>query len=202
MGSTWFVGDLHFGHHKVSEIRGFSTTQDHDLAITNAWHKQVKTEDHVYVMGDLSSGSRDAEWRALSILGTLPGYKTLIAGNHDSISSIHRKRSPHLDAFYTTFDQVSDFGRIRVEGRNILLSHYPYWSQGDGPGRGKNGHRYEQYRLPDLGEHLIHAHTHHTDPFSGSWTNREMCVSWDAWSRLVNLGDVAKWLKSKGEKNG
>lgn len=33
-------------------------------------------------------------------------------------------------------------------------------------------------------------------PTSGSWTRRELCVSWDAWRRLVNLGDVQKWINS------
>lgn len=199
MPSIWFVGDLHFGHAKVSEIRGHYTTDHHDSEINRKWGKQVSQEDLVYVMGDISSGSPVAERRALAVLSELPGRKVLISGNHDSISSIHRKTSPHLDMFREVFEEIKDFGRIRVEGQDVLLSHYPYWSQGDGPGRGERGHRYEQYRLPDLGNHLIHAHTHHTDPFDGSWTKREMCVSWDAWGRLVGLGDVANWIKSKGE---
>lgn len=194
MSGIWFVGDLHFGHAKVSGIRGFSTTDEHDEAITKKWWKQVQADDLVYVMGDISVGSRDGELRALNILARQPGRKVLISGNHDSVSSIHRKQSPHLTKFQEVFEEIKDFGRIRVEGKDVLLSHYPYWSQGDGPGRDK-APRYAQFRLPDLGAPLIHAHTHHTDPLDGSWTGREMCVSWDAWGRLVNLGDVANWIK-------
>jgi calcineurin-like phosphoesterase family protein len=196
MPATWFIGDLHFGHEKVSQIRGFADTNEHDAAIIAKWRRQVQTDDHVFVLGDISSGARQGELAALSILATLPGRKTLIAGNHDSVSSIHRQQSPHALHFATVFDTVRDYSRIRVEREDVLLSHYPYASQGDGPGRGEM--RYGQWRLPDLGGRLVHAHTHNTDPYNGSLTRREMCVSWDAWRRMVNFGDIARWVKGSG----
>lgn len=193
MPGTWFIGDTHFGHQKVSEIRGHRSTDAHDDAIRNKWVRQVHPEDVVYVLGDISSGRTDGEARALRILAGLPGHKRLIAGNHDSIAGIHRRPSPHVAEFRAVFEDIHDFSRIRVEGRDVLLSHYPYASQGDGPGR--FGSRYGQYRLPDQGAHLIHAHTHASHPTEGSYVGRELCVSWDAWRRLVNIGDIAKWLK-------
>lgn len=192
MSNTWFVGDLHFGHEKVAAIRGFSEVGLHDESIRSKWLSQVADDDIVYVLGDLSSGSPEVERRALAYIFWLPGEKRLIAGNHDSISGIHRKTSPNVDLFRETFTQIHDFGRIRLNREQIMLSHYPYASQGDGPGRGDA--RYEQFRLPDLGARLIHAHTHHTHRTSGSQTGRELCVSWDAWGRLVNIGDIQKWL--------
>jgi calcineurin-like phosphoesterase family protein len=193
MTGTWFIGDPHFGHQKVSEIRGFDSTEAHDLAIFRRWERQVRPDDLVYVMGDISGGSRTGEIHALNVLNMLPGRKILVAGNHDSVSGIHRRKSPDLWLFRETFEDIKDFARIRIEGQQILLSHYPYMSQGDGPGRGHA--RYEQFRLPDLGERLIHAHTHHSHPTSGSTTGRELCVSWDAWRRIVNIGDVHNWIK-------
>lgn len=193
MPGIWFIGDTHFGHQKVSEIRKHRTTDAHDEAIRNKWIKQVQDDDVVYVLGDISAGTTAGEARALEILGSLPGRKRLIAGNHDSIAGIHRRVSPHVAEFREVFEDIHDFSRIRVEGRDVLLSHYPYASQGDGPGR--FGSRYGQYRLPDLGGLLIHAHTHSTHPTEGSFVGRELCVSWDAWRRLVNIGDVARWVK-------
>lgn len=192
MPGTWFIGDTHFGHAKVSEIRGFSTTEDHDNAIRRKWLRQVAPDDLVYVLGDLSSGSSQAEVRAVEFIGDLPGRKRLICGNHDSVSGIHRRPSPNARYFRNVFESINDYGRIRIDGTDILLSHYPYASQGDGPGRGEA--RYVQYRLPDLGAPLIHAHTHNTHPTSGSLSGRELCVSWDAWRRLVNIGDIARWV--------
>lgn len=195
MPATWFIGDTHFGHAKVSEIRGFSDTYAHDIAIFQRWERQVSPEDLVYVLGDISGGSRTGELHALEVLANLPGRKVLISGNHDSVSSIHRKRSPHLSIFRDVFEDIKDFARIRIESQDVMLSHYPYWSQGDGPDRGPA--RYAQYRLPDLGSYLIHAHTHNTDAFNGSFSGREVCVSWDAWRRMVNLGDIARWIKEQ-----
>lgn len=193
-GAIWFIGDTHFGHEKVSGLRGFTHPDYHDAALAGKWLKQVKNEDLVYVMGDVSGGSRTGERAALEFLATLPGRKRLIAGNHDSISSIHRKMSPHTGLFAEVFERVSDFGRIRVAGREVLLSHYPYTAD-----HTEAGPRYAQYRLKNLGLPLVHAHTHSTervDPLSLPAERIELCVSWEAWGRLVNLGDVSQWLDS------
>lgn len=196
MPGTWFIGDTHFGHTKVAGIRGFTDTITHDNSIINKWTRQVGNADVVYVLGDISSGSSTGELHALAILANLPGRKRLITGNHDSVAGIHRRPSPHNATFRDVFETINDYGRVRVaNGIDVLLSHYPYASQGDGPGRGEA--RYGQYRLPDNGGHLIHAHTHNTHPTNGSTTGREMCVSWDAWRRMVNLGDIAKWLQGE-----
>jgi len=189
MPGLWLVGDTHFGHEKVSQIRGFDSTAAHDESIVQRWSKAVQSGDRVIVLGDISSGSASGEVHALGILASLPGSKWLIAGNHDSVSGIHRKPSPREGLFRDVFDRVTDYGRLRIEGRDIALSHFPYKASGDGPGRGEA--RYGQFRLPDEGGLLVHAHTHHTVAVNG----REMCVSWDAWRRMVNLGDIAHWVK-------
>jgi calcineurin-like phosphoesterase family protein len=198
MPAQWFIGDLHFGHERVAGIRGFERSDSHDAAILNKWSKQVHRDDTVWVLGDISSGRAEAEERALWMLWTLPGHKHLIAGNHDSVSSIHRNGYKKFRQFLNVFESVQQFARVRIEGEDVLLSHYPYEVSGDGPGRGDA--RYLEYRLPDKGLRLIHAHTHHTDPYTGSLTGREFCVSWDAWRRLVNYGDVAKWFQSSKEE--
>lgn len=184
-GAIWFIGDLHFGHEKVAALRGFATTELHDGAIVARWRKQVRDGDLVHVLGDVSGGSRTGEMHALRLLGRLPGRKRLIAGNHDSVSSIHRALSPHTEEFRRVFERIGDFARIRVDGHQVLLSHYPYTEDHTDEAR------YMEYRLPNFGMPLIHAHTHSTNPGMG----KELCVSWDAWGRLANLGDVSAWLK-------
>ncbi len=193
MPGTWFIGDLHFDHEKVAQIRGFTTVAEHNFHIVSKWVKQVHPDDTVWVLGDISSGKREAEQVALELLSTLPGHKHLIAGNHDSVSSIHRNGYKKQAEWLKVFESVQQFGRIRVEGEDILMSHYPYAHQGDGPQRGEI--RYAEYRLPYTQKRLIHAHTHHTDPYGGSAYGDEICVSWDAWRRMVNYGDIAKWVK-------
>lgn len=184
-GATWFTGDPHFGHEKVAALRGFDSTEEHDTAIVNKWTKQVNDSDVVYVLGDLSSGSRTGERYALNIIAALPGRKRLIAGNHDSISGIHRKVSPHTPLFQQVFEAIHDFGRVRIDGKDVLLSHYPY------TGDHTEEPRFDQFRLKDKGAPLIHAHTHSQVRRQGS----SICVSWEAWGRLVNLGDIQQLWK-------
>ena len=194
MPATFFIGDPHFGHQLVSDIRGFANTGEHDDAIIRKWRKQVKDDDLVYVMGDISGGGMESQLRALMILSSLPGRKRWIFGNHDTGSGIH-KQAYSLEIrllIARTFEKVNDFGHLSFNKRQILLSHFPYWSSQDGPERGHG--RYEQFRLPDLGKILIHAHTHHTHPTDGSATGREIGVSWDAWRRLVDMGDIHKLI--------
>lgn len=191
-GATWFVGDLHLWHEKVAQLRGFEDVLEHNLHIVETWHRQVTHGDTVWVLGDISGG-KDEDY-ALGVLAVLPGTKHLIAVNHDSVSSIHRHGYKQFGKFMAVFDSIQQFGRVRTSKQDVLLSHYPYASQGDGPGRGPS--RYDQFRLRDLGLPLIHAHTHHDDPFNGSKTGREMCVSWDARNGLTNQGQVDTWVKS------
>lgn len=199
MPATFFVGDLHLYHEKVVKIRGFDSAETHNNAIIKKWLKQVKENDMVYVTGDISGGRVEEEAMALWILSTLPGRKRLIAGNHDGVSGVHSKLPVNRELFHQVFEKINDYGHIQLNGKRILLSHYPYLASGDGPGRSKT--RYEQFRLPDNGLNLIHAHTHHTHPTNGSVTGRELCVSWDAWRRLADMGDIAKWVKNIDSQN-
>lgn len=195
MPATFFIGDPHFGHKLVSEKRGFATTDEHDQFIIRKWRKQVKEGDKIHVMGDISGGSRQAEVRALEIIAELPGEKEWKLGNHDGASGIHKAVLPleHRMLIAETFVKVNDFGHFSFDGRQILMSHFPYLESEDGPGRGKA--RYRQFRLPDLGNVLVHAHTHHNHPTNGSATGREICVSWDAWNRMVDMGDIHRLVK-------
>lgn len=208
--SRYWIADLHLGHAKVAEIRGFKSYQEHDEHILNQLSK-LTTGDMLWVLGDISSGSSKGEDYALWILqNEVKAPMHLIAGNHDSVSSIHRQGYKKQREWLETFDSVQQFGRLRVGGHHVLMSHYPYARSGDGPGRGEA--RYNEFRLPDVGNPLIHGHTHQTEPHMGmrtatqkSWRpagtfesdldTSQICVSWDAWRRLVTESDLNKWLE-------
>lgn len=199
MTATYFIADLHFGHEKVADIRGYQdddvlqASEYHDLDIVRAWNRTVRPQDRVFVLGDISGGSSWGEEYALDLLYTLPGEKHLIAGNHDSVASIYRNGYKRMDRFREVFVSVRDFARIRVQRQDILLSHYPYAYEGDGKNREQKT-RYEQFRLPFLGKPLVHGHTHsevaETDKF-------QYCVSWDAHEALVPLSKIEKHFFNK-----
>lgn len=209
--SRYWIADLHLGHAKVAEIRGFKGYQEHDEHILNQLSK-LTTGDMLWVLGDISSGSPKGEDYALWILkNEVQAPMHLIAGNHDSVSSIHRQGYKKQREWLETFDSIQQFGRLRMGGHHVLMSHYPYARSGDGPGRGEA--RYNEFRLPDVGAPLIHGHTHQTEPHMGKWADWELglglvpegqegaldtsqyCVSWDVHRRLVTEADLNKWVE-------
>lgn len=180
----YLTSDLHFGHRKVAEIRGFKHPDDHDEKIIDTWSRQITDADHVWVLGDLAASSPD---RALSIIADLPGVKHLIAGNHDQCHPLHRDSWKHQRKYLEVFESVQSGARRRVsrngERTNVLMSHFPY--RGDHT----EEERYLEWRLQDYGSWIIHGHTHSTKVLQYP---RSIHVGWDAWRQLVPWTAVEK----------
>lgn len=212
--SRYWIADLHLGHAKVAELRGFKSYQEHDDHILRQLDK-LTDGDMLWVLGDISSGSSRGEKYALSSLKEIKGQKHLIAGNHDSVSSIHRIGYKKQREWLEVFDSVQQFGRIKLSGHHVLMNHYPYARSGDGPGR--EGSRYLKYRFPDVGAPLIHGHTHQNEPHmekliqspvfgsskiasygTGMFDTQQYCVSWDVHRSLVTENDLTKWVEELG----
>lgn len=205
--ARYWIADLHLGHAKVAELRGFDSIEDHDEAVLKPLHR-LCWDDEMWILGDLSSGRPEGEEAALNALLECPPRKHLIAGNHDSVSSTHRHGYRQQRRFLEVFDSVQQFGRVRLHGRDVLMSHYPYARSGDGPGRGPA--RYAEYRLPDEGLPLIHGHTHQPTPHMEvgiilgedglfedvRWDAQQFCVSWDAHRGLVTEHTLNEWIKN------
>lgn len=192
MSRVWYTSDLHFGHKRVSELRGFKDTTHHDEEISLEWERVVSKNDIVYVLGDIAVGNYRY---ALDLLKTLPGRKHLISGNHDIIHPMHHKGQSRaeLDRWLQVFETVQPFTYRRLGKHKLLLSHFPYSEWGDGEHR--EGSRYEQFRLPDLGHPLMHGHTHGKETFhGGAHINNQVHVGWDAWGTLVPQETVLEWL--------
>lgn len=203
--ARFWIADLHLGHAKIADIRGFGTVKEHDAHLLAQLGK-LSLDDEVWVLGDISSGRPEAEERALDLLrGTAPATMHLIAGNHDSVSSIHRNGHKHQARWLEVFASVQQFGRVRLHRQDVLMSHYPYARSGDGPERGPG--RYDEYRLPDAGFPLIHGHTHQHEPhmeagnLAGGFSQdtSQFCVSWDAQRQLATEHDLTQWIQARNE---
>ena len=210
--ARYWIADLHLGHDKVAKIRGFEDASYHDEIITSQL-TNLKSGDEVWVLGDISSGKPEDEDYALGTLQNITVFEGvrfhLIAGNHDSVSSIHRNGFKKQAVWLDVFDSIQQFAVMKLNGARVLMSHYPYSRSGDGPGRGSA--RYKEFRLPDTGMPLIHGHTHHTEKHMdlyGDWEQQvlepgeskvadtqQFCVSWDAHRRLVTEHDLNQWIE-------
>lgn len=174
----------------MADIRGFKDIDEHDEHIISVWNKQVTKRDTVYMLGDISASKYE---RALEIIQSLNGVKHLVAGNHDPVHPMHRSAvAPLYAKWLETFQTITPFVRKTNNGRDYLLSHFPYAEWGDGPSRAGQA-RYLQYRLPNLGVPLLHGHTHGPERDHDNMLH----VGWDAWGKLVPLHTVAEWLENQ-----
>lgn len=192
--SVWFTSDLHLGHAKVSEIRGFSSTGDHDATVIDRWAELVRPDDQVWVLGDIAVGGLDY---ALEVIEGLPGEKHLIWGNHDRGHPMHRDAHRQAYKYLTVFKSAQAFARRKVNGASAMLSHFPY--QGDTEGRSHD--RHVEYRLRTMNTPVIHGHTHSSRRLSHAHLHRgdvgvkQVHVGLDAWNLgPVHIGQVERLL--------
>ena len=204
-GRFW-TADLHLGDPKVADIRGFASVREHDTAIISQL-AELGPFAEVWVLGDISRGRREEEEAAMELLGShlVEAELHLIAGNHDSVSSINKNGFKRQRRWLQTFDSVQQFGRVKLSGTNVLMSHFPFARSGDGPGRSDPWKgRHNEFRLPDTGLPLIHGHTHHVRPHMIAarecWSKSlldltQFCVSWDAHRGLVSEHTLNQWIE-------
>lgn len=207
--NVFYTSDLHIGHRLVSGLRGFTRmvpyvappggeqydvmvsepdTAAHDEHLARMWDSTVRNGDQVWILGDISinGGQHALDW-----IEERPGIKHLITGNHDPVGP-HDRRAPRLMKHWMQyFDSIQSMARRKLYGKNFILSHYPYWSWGDGPERPEA--RMEQYRVPELGLPLLHGHTHGTERAHGNMYH----VGLDAHDlQLVPQDTIMDWLNA------
>ena len=114
---TYFLADMHLGHKNILayDNRPFTTIEEHDQFIMDAWLKTVNPEDRVYILGDVSWHS---SVKTAGFLNELPGKKVLITGNHDLD---HIKNH----GFCSCFEEITPYKELHIEGANLVLTHYP-----------------------------------------------------------------------------
>lgn len=205
--ANFYTSDLHIGHAKVAEIRGFATTEIRDTGptiepvvvvdvaahadyIAEIWDSTVKKDDTVYVLGDTGLGQ--FEKVVLPWFKDRPGIKHLIAGNHDPVhpcrSDAVKLQPKWLDVFRT----INPYLTRKVAGEKFMLSHFPYESYGDGTTHGEEGGRWNEWRVPEeLGKPLVHGHTHGPEREHDNMFH----VGWDAWNELVPEERILEWLQ-------
>lgn len=164
----WFTADLHFGHSKIIEFcdRPWKAAEQMDCGLVKRWNESVKDDDHVYVLGDFSFHNAQ---KTAEIARVLKGKKTLIYGNHDKHS-----RTQYLAMGFQ--DAVEEMV-IKIIGRQIRLSHFPYWPEKPEL-ESKHELRNKNKRPPRNGyEFLLCGHVHKLWKTLG----RQLNVGCDLW---------------------
>lgn len=193
MTRVFFTGDLLFGHKKAAQDRGFSgSVTAHDDAIINGWKELVKDDDEVWVLGNITM---DDPRYALDVISDLPGRKHLICGPYDACHPMHRDSQRHHRIYLRSFESIMPYHRRRLCGQNVILSHFPY----DRGSRMEVRAQHKQFRMPDKGHILIHAHTQQRG--KTAFNGREISVGVDAWNfKPAPIEQVSRYVSDWVER--
>ncbi len=181
----FFTADLHLAHPKLAGLRGFDTVAAHDAAVMAELYQLVPEQDTLWVLGDICAGGVASMESALEHLSTLRVPMHLVTGNHDPVHPMYRGGQKHFADYAAVFASIQQVARTKVGGEGVMLSHFPYAGTPDRFSR----RNFDQYQLPDMGQWLIHGHTHSAVRRSGK---RSICVSLEAWAlRPVSAEEIA-----------
>jgi calcineurin-like phosphoesterase family protein len=114
--ALFFTSDTHFGDHRTLNIhkRPFASVAAMDATLIARWNAAVAPDDEVWHLGDFARSASGAE----GLLARLHGRKHLIAGNNDPLET-------RAAAGWTS---VADYAELEVDGRRLVLCHYPFRS--------------------------------------------------------------------------
>lgn len=114
--TLFFTADTHWGDHRTINIarRPFATVAAMDLALIERWNAVVSPGDEVWHLGDVAR--RPGE--VAGLLARLHGAKHLLRGNND----------PDATALAAGWASVGDYAELEVDGRKLVLGHYPFRS--------------------------------------------------------------------------
>lgn len=207
--TVWFTSDLHFGHPFVAGIRAghvepdredWSLSAAHDRRVLDVINAHAGKADELYVLGDVSSGSRrsmDIAVENLAQLNVPVKRRHLILGNHET-----RSNGAIYSELYPLFGEIARQGRIYMDdGRQLILSHFQWRHLMDGsviPEQATNATSLKLAKDAPVWtgnphETLLHGHTHNRHVFDfdgrpGGYS--QIHIGWDAWRRPVPLEEL------------
>lgn len=134
----FFTSDTHWGDHRTLNIgrRPFGSVAEMDEALVAGWNAAVGPGDEVWHLGDVARRAGDVP----ALLERLNGTKRLIRGNND----------PPATLAAPGWAGVGDYVELELDGRHLVLCHYPFrsWNR---QGRGAlNLHGHSHGRLKPL----------------------------------------------------
>jgi calcineurin-like phosphoesterase family protein len=115
---VFFTSDTHWGHGNIIKFcdRPFKDVEEMNYKLIENWNKKVPQDGLVFHLGDFAWVGSDM-WK--NIRQQLNGEIILIKGNHD-------QKNMSSTAEQTLFKYSAWQMLIEVEGRKILLNHFPF----------------------------------------------------------------------------
>jgi calcineurin-like phosphoesterase family protein len=140
-GSKIFLtSDTHFDHGNIIKFcdRPFKDVEEMNYKLIDNWNKKVPQDGLVFHLGDFAWGGYEA-WK--KIREQLNGDIILIKGNHD-------QKNMSSTAEQELFKYVTWQMLIEIEGRKVILNHFPFLCYAG------------VYREPKKLVYSLHGHVH------------------------------------------
>jgi calcineurin-like phosphoesterase family protein len=114
--ATYFISDTHFGDAPRLRIdkRPFASAAEMDRVMVERWNEVVGPDDDIWHLGDFAFGP--PRQRIAELLASLNGRKHLLVGNNDEAATIEQP----------DWASVQHYAEIAVDGRRLVLCHYPF----------------------------------------------------------------------------
>lgn len=114
----WLTSDWHFCHDRefLWSPRGFKSVDEMDNAIVTRHNKLVDVNDEVFMLGDAMLNDNEM---GIWLIKQLKGHIHIICGNHCSDA----RRALYANCYNVV--EVVDAKRLKYDGYNFFLSHYP-----------------------------------------------------------------------------
>ncbi len=112
-----YISDTHFGHRNAIQFdhRPFRDVDEMDYTMIKLWNSRVRSDDHVYIIGDFCfRNGKTADW----YLRKLRGHKHLVIGNHDQLTLENEKAMAY-------FESVDNMMHVVDGDKQVCLCHYP-----------------------------------------------------------------------------
>lgn len=173
--TNFFVADTHFGHSKILEFcpysRLCSTIEEHDERIIDNWNAEVKPNDTVYILGDVSWHGPE---KTKEILRRLNGHKNLILGNHDH-------QFLQEGQFKNFLEDVRHYREIKINKIDVIMFHYPIL----------------EWNKAHYGSVMLHGHTHGALVMPGKSVDVGIDGPLSSGMRVVAWDNIIEYVKDR-----
>ena len=135
---AFFTSDSHFGDHRTMNIgrRAFGSVAEMDAALVAGWNAVVGLGDEVWHLGDFARSPHTVP----ALLARLHGRKHLVRGNNDPPGTLAA----------AGWETVCDYCEMQMDGRTLILCHYPFRSWNGQGRRSINLHGHSHGRLKPM----------------------------------------------------
>ena len=172
----FFTADLHLFHKNIIfyDKRPVKDIEEMYSWIIDIWNRTVRSNDLVFILGDITLTSSD---KVIPILQELKGEKYLLPGNHDLENMLQEYWRNHV---FEDILPVLDVINYTPQGSNTELtfqiSHYPLLD----------------WYCKQKGSYNLFAHTH------GSLMDHDPSqieIGWPIWQRPLEITEIIEMLK-------